>query len=425
MENLQAAAGFAALIVCAWILSDGKRRFPLHLTLLCIVLQVGLAAAFIHLPGMASFLSGLNDGVTALGAATRARTSVVLGYAGGGPTPFEGGGGATSFILAFQALPVVLVISALTALLFHWGIIQAVVRLCAWALRRTLGIGGTEAVSAAANVFIGMVEAPILVAPYLKRLDRSGLFLIMTVGMATIAGTVFGIYAGFLSGVIPGAAGHLFAASIISLPAAIMIARIMVPVPPEVVQNEQLDVELSFGGEADGLQASNMMDAISRGTAAGVKLLISIIALLLVLVALVSLADMIMAAVLPDVSGAPLSIERIFTWIFAPVAYAMGIPWAEAGTAGALLGTKTALNELLAYLALSQLPPDALSPRSELILTYALCGFANFGSLGIMLGGLTAMVPERRADLVRLAPRSLISGTLATCLTGATVGILV
>jgi CNT family concentrative nucleoside transporter len=132
-----------------------------------------------------------------------------------------------------------------------------------------------------------------------------------------------------------------------------------------------------------------------------------------------------MAAVLPDVSGAPLSIERIFTWIFAPVAYAMGIPWAEAGTAGALLGTKTALNELLAYLALSQLPPDALSPRSELILTYALCGFANFGSLGIMLGGLTAMVPERRADLVRLAPRSLISGTLATCLTGATVGILV
>lgn len=425
MDNVQAAAGFAALIACAWVFSDGKWQFPLRLVLICIVIQIGLAALFLYLPGMAALLSGLNDGVTALGEATRAGTSFVFGYAGGGPAPFESADGATSFILAFQALPVVLVISALTALLFHWGVLQAVVRICAWALNRTLGVGGAEAVSVAANVFIGMVEAPILVAPYLKRLDRSGLFLIMTVGMATIAGTVFGIYAGFLNGVIPGAAGHLFAASLISLPAAILVARVMVPAPPGAVQNEPQDVELSFGGEPDGLKASNMMDAISRGTAAGVKLLISIIALLLVLVALVALVDMILATALPDVSGEPLSVERVFAWIFAPVAYAMGIPWEEAGTAGALLGTKTALNELLAYLALSQLPPETLTPRSQLILTYALCGFANFGSLGIMLGGLTAMVPERRADLVRLAPRSLISGTLATCLTGATVGILV
>lgn len=425
MENFQATAGFAALIGCAWFFSEGKRQFPVRLALICILLQVGLAALFLYLPGMAILLAGLNDGVTALGEATRAGTSFVFGYTGGGPIPFESSDGATSFILAFQALPIVLVISALTALLFHWGVLQAIVRICAWALRRTLGIGGAEAVSAAANVFIGMVEAPILVAPYLKRLHRSGLFLIMTVGMATIAGTVFGIYAGFLNGVIPGAAGHLFAASLISLPAAILIARIMVPAPPAGVQHEQLDVDMSFAGEAEGLQSSNMMDAISRGTAVGVKLLISIIALLLVLVALVALVDMILAGTLPDVSGAPLSVERIFGWVFAPVAYAMGIPWAEADVAGALLGTKTALNELPAYLALSQLPPDALSPRSQLILTYALCGFANFGSLGIMLGGLTAMVPERRHDLVRLAPRSLISGTLATCLTGATVGILV
>lgn len=419
MLQAQAGFGLAAILALAWVVSADRSRFPWRLAAICLAVQIGVGAVFLYLPGMAVVLSGLNAGVAALTKATEAGTSFVFGYAGGGPLPFEPENPGSTFILAFQALPLVLVISALSALLFHWRVLPALVRAMAWALRRTLGIGGAEAVSAAANVFIGMVEAPILIAPYLKKMDRAGLFLVMTVGMATIAGTVFVLYARFLADSVPNAAGHLFAASVISLPAAVLIARIMVPPEPGVAP-----IETAVDPNAERPDQSAMA-AIVRGTMDGVSLLMSIVALLLVLVALVALADILMGAVLPDVFGGPLSVQRIFGWLFAPLALAMGLPWGEAATGGALLGTKTALNELLAYLALAQTPPEALAPRSRLILTYALCGFANFGSLGIMLGGLTALVPERRGDLVDLAPRTLLSGTLATCMTGAVVGVLV
>ena len=308
-------------------------------------------------------------------------------------------------MLAFQALPLVLLVSALSAMLYHWRVLPAVVSGFAWCLRRTLGLGGTAGVATAANVFVGMIEAPLLVKPYLARATRADLFVVMTAGMATIAGTVMVLYAQFLQGVVPGAIGHLLTASILNAPAAIVIARLMVPAEP--------------GAEADRVEMAGIydstMDALTQGTADGLRLLLNIVAMLIVLVALVALIDMILGLA-PHVAGAPLSLERLFGWALSPVAWAIGIPWKEAGIAGELIGTKVVLNELLAYLQMSHIPATQLSATSKLILTYGMCGFANFGSLGIMLGGLTAMAPERRGDIVSLGLKSIMAGVIATLL---------
>jgi len=278
-----------------------------------------------------------------------------------------------------------------------------------------MGVGGAVGLSTAANVFVGMVEAPMVVRPYLAAMSRREPFVVMTAGMATIAGTVFALYAVILAPVLPDAAGHLLAASLISAPAAITVAVLMLP--------DDRD-RRAEGAELVTSEATGTMDAITRGTHDAVGLLINIVAMLIVLVALVSLANLVLGAALPSVGGAPMSLQRVFGWVMSPLAWLVGIPWQEAPQAGALLGTKTVLNELLAYLELSRLAPEALSPRSRLLLTYALCGFANFGSVGIMVGGLTAMAPQRRRDIVALATRSIVSGTLATCMTGAWVGVL-
>jgi concentrative nucleoside transporter, CNT family len=325
-----------------------------------------------------------------------------------------------SFILAFRALPIVLLISALSALLFYWGVLPFIVKLLARALQRLFGIGGALGITASANIFIGMVEAPLLVRPYIKHLTRSELFAMMSVGMATIAGTVMALYASILRPVLPDAIGHILIASIISAPAALLIAHIMVP--PE---GQPTDVEVAFDdcGEEDSAQPHSAMDAMTTGTIKGVALLVNIIAMLIVMIALVHLANAVLGLA-PDINGEALSLQRLFGWIFAPIAWLMGIPWAEAHTGGQLLGYKTILNELIAYSHLAQLPENSLSDKSKLIMVYALCGFANFGSLGIMLGGLITMAPERRQDIVVLGPRTIISGLFATCMTGAIIGII-
>ena len=284
----------------------------------------------------------------------------------------------------------------------------------AWALQRTMGVGGAVGVSTTANIFVGMIEAPLFIRPYLARLSRSELFVVMTGGMASIAGTVMALYATFLAGVVPDAIGHLLVASILSAPAAIMVAKLMIP------------EEGGGTGDSSAMPPSpdqSTMDAITRGTVEGIVLLTNVIAMLLVLVALVALANMILG-LRPAVGDAPVTLERMLGWIMAPVVWLVGIPWSEAPTAGALMGTKTVLNELLAYLQMKNLPDGALSDRSRLIMVYALCGFANFGSLGIMLGGLSAMVPERRREIVGMGLKSIVSGTLATLITGAIVGIV-
>jgi CNT family concentrative nucleoside transporter len=280
-------------------------------------------------------------------------------------------------------------------------------------LQKTMRIGGAEGLGVGGNIFMGMVEAPLLIQPYVSRLTRSELFTIMTCGMATIAGTVMVLYANMLADVIPNSMGNILTASVMNAPAAIIISKLLIPETAAVTPAEIVDPD----------PAHNSMDAITRGTIRGVQLLINIVAMLLVLVALVYLANMILGAI-PWTGSNPLTLQGILGTLLAPLVWLLGIPWKEAVTAGQLLGTKTVLNELVAYLDMSRLPQGALSNRSLLIMTYALCGFANPGSLGIMIGGLGTMAPDRRGEIVELGLRSIIAGTLSTCLTGALVGVI-
>ena len=414
---IQSALGLVLLTALALALGLRKDGMTLGRRLgiaaIGLAIQLATAAVLLKVPPVHQVFVWLNDLVGALESATRAGTGFVFGYLGGGPLPFEETQPGASFVFAFRALPVLLVMSALSALLFHWRILPLVIRGVAWVLQRTLGVGGAVGVATAANVFVGMVEAPMLIRPYLLRLTRSELFVVMTAGMATVAGTVLVLYASILGPAVPDALGHLLTASLISAPAAVMVALLMVPddAPPTP-------------GTIDlGPASGSAMDAITRGTLQGVTVLINIVAMLVVLVALVHLANQILG-LLPDVADGPLTLQRMLGWVMAPVAWLMGLPWAEAATGGALLGTKTILNEFIAYLDLAALPADALSERSRLIMTYALCGFANLGSLGIMIGGLATLAPERRDEVVSLGGLSIVAGTIATCLTGAVVGVL-
>ena len=413
MTVLHQLLGIAVMLGLAWALSEDRRAVPWRTVATGMLLALAMAAAMLKLPPIAEALQSLNAVVDTLNSATLAGTSFVFGYLGGADPPFTPTHPQASFILAFQALPLVLVISALSALLFHWRVMPLIVHGFAWLLRRTLGVGGAVGVSAAANVFVGMVEAPLVVAPYLARLSRGELFIVMNCGMATIAGTVLVLYATFLAPIVPNALGHLLVASFVATPVAIVVAALMVP--SQVTDATAIRLER---------EDANAVAAVTRGTLEGLQLLLNIVAMLVVFVALVALANAGLS-LLPSVAGAPLSLERIFGWVFSPLAWLIGIPLQEAAVAGSLLGKKTVLNEFIAYLELARLPDGELSPRSRLLLTYALCGFANFGSLGIMLGGLDALLPqERRAELAALGMKSVLAGLLSTCLTAALVGLL-
>ena len=415
----QSIIGLAGFVALAWIIGGlwhggVKRAFPLRIVLGGLALQAAIALVLLNFPPAKALFLAANRAVLALHDATLDGTKVVFGYVGGGALPFTESFPGASFILAFQALPLVLVISALSALLFYWRILPAVVRGFAWALNRTLGLSGAAGVATAANVFVGMVEAPLLIRPYLKRLAPADLFLVMTAGMATIAGTVLVLYATILKDVLPDPAGHLLTASLMNAAAAVIVARLMMPAPEGAADTAApLDPSPDHGA----------MEAITRGTGEGVQLLINITAMIIVLVALVSLVNLALGLI-PDVGSAPLTLQRLLGWVMAPVVWLMGVPWAEAPQAGSLMGIKTVLNEFLAYLEMGRMGPEVLSDRTRMIMAYAMSGFANFGSLGIMIGGLVAMAPERRSEIVRLAPMTMISGTLATCLTGAMAGIL-
>jgi CNT family concentrative nucleoside transporter len=413
MQSLQSAFGLLAFLGIAWAVSENRRAVSLRVAIGGVAVQLLLAALLLKVPPLEAALTALNDAVLVLQDATRAGTSFVFGYLGGAPLPFEETQPGASFVLAFRALPLIIVVSALTAVLTYWRILPWVVRGFARVLEKFLGVGGAVGLATAANIFVGMVEAPLFIRPYLARLSRSELFVVMVSGMATIAGTVLVLYATIISPVIPNAVGNLLTASLISAPAAITIALLMIP----------QTTPSTAGALVPDRGASSTMDAITRGTRSGLELFLIVIAMLLVLVALVFLVNAVLA-LLPDVGGAPLSLERLLGLLMAPVCWLMGVPWSEALTAGSLFGIKTILNEFLAYLQLAALPEGALSPRSALIMTYAMCGFANFGSLGILIGGLSTMVPERSDEVVGLGLRSIFAGTLATCCTGAVVGML-
>jgi CNT family concentrative nucleoside transporter len=372
-----------------------------------LAFQFAIAIVLLQLPGSKALFDLVSAGVAALQSATQEGMRLVFGFLAGGPAPFE---------VAIHALPLILLISALARLLYYWGVLQRVVGLFARVLQRSFGIGGPLGTVAAAKVFIGMVEAPLLVRPYLRTMGRGALFAAMAVGMATVAGTVMALYASVIEPVLPGAAGHVLAASLMNVPAALMLARLAAP---EGFEGGPPTAQIAL----DNAPRSSM-DAVAQGTVDGLKLLATVAAMLVVMVALVALANSLLG-MLTRPLGVTLTLQGILGWLCAPIAFLLGIPWTEAVTAGSLIGQKIVLNEFLAYLDLARLPPEALSPRSRLIMTYALCGFANLGSLGIMVGGLTAIVPERREDIVAMAPKSLLVGLLATLLSAAVVGTIV
>jgi CNT family concentrative nucleoside transporter len=410
---MRGALGFLLLLVLAWALRERRseygRRVPWRAVIAGLVLQIALAVLLLRLPPVSRVLLLFNRAALALQAATDQGTAFVFGYLGGGKLPFTETSPGASFILAFKVLPLVLVISALSALLYYWGVLQRVTQAFAWVLRRSMGISGALALGGAIHIYVGMIEAPLLIRPYLARMQRGELFAIMSCGMAGVAGTVMVVYATMLGPLIPNALGNILICSVISTPAALAVAALMVPFGPG-----EDSAEISVGEEPAGA-----FDALIRGTRDGIAPLVGIVTVLLVTVALVALVNM----ALGQLPGG-ITLQGLFALLFRPVMWLIGIPWDESAQAAALMGTKTVLNEFVAYVDFAKLPEGTLAPQSRLILTYALCGFANFGSLGILVGGLGAMAPERRREVTALGLRSILSGTIATCMSGAIAGLL-
>jgi CNT family concentrative nucleoside transporter len=417
---LQSLLGIVLIPLLAYAMSENRGLIGPRRALATVAaglgIQLAIALLLLRLPQSRVLFEAVSGAVGALQAATLEGMQRVFGYLAGGPPPFDAVRPQAGFVLATQALPLILVMGALTRLLYHWGVLQRVVGAFSALFRRAFGIGGPLATVAAAKIFVGMVEAPMLVRPYLAGMGRGALFATMALGMATVAGTVLALYAAILEPTVPGAAGHVLAASLMNAPAALVLARLAVPQGFE------------GGPDAADIRLDNpprsAIDAIAQGTIDGLKLLAAVIAMLVVMIALVALANLMLGAIARPL-GISLTFERILGWVAAPVAILIGVPWSEAATAGSFIGQKVILNELFAYLDLARLPPEALSARTRLLLTYALCGFANLGSLGIMVGGLTTLVPERRADIIELAPKAVLVGLMATLLSAAVVGTVV
>lgn len=414
---VQALFGIAVFVAIAVVLGEQRALPGWRLVVAGLGLQFLFAFAVFNFSFLQQILGLINNGVNAVVRATESGTLFIFGYLGGDPLnvdyPFAIDEPGATLILAFRILPLILMFTVLSAILWHYKVLPFIIKGFSLVLRKSLKVSGAVGLSSAANIFIGMVESPALIRPYIAVLTRSELFVVMSCGMATIAGSVMVFYSIILQGTLDDPLGHIITASVISAPAAIMIALIMVP---ERALASSEEVEL-------GVEYKSLMDAITKGTYDGVRLMVSVGAMLLVLVALVALLNSLFSLI-PFPGDAPLTLQRLFGYVFAPLTWLMGIPWSEAQVAGSLMGTKTALNELLAFLALAELPAGSLSEKSTVVMTYALCGFANFGSLGIMIAGLTGMCPERATEIVELAPKSLVSGTLATCMTGAIAGLL-
>ena len=408
--QLQSLLGLPLLCALAWACGGCRPGVRPRVIVAGLLGQFLLAAALLHVPPLRAGFALAGDAVEALARATRAGTSLVFGYLGGAPLPFAETAPGGSFILFFQALPLVLVVGALSAVLYHWRVLPAVVALLARCLGRLFGLSGACNLGVAANVFVGMVEAPLLIRRWLAGLSRAELFVTMVAGLATISGNMLVVYAALIAPVVPDAAGQLLAASLVSAPAAILAALLMMPEreapPPPEAESAQ-----------PGLYDSTM-DALVRGTADGLELLLGIMASLIVFVALVALAD----AALEPLTG--LTLQRVAGWLFWPLAWAMGVPAEECATVARLLGVKVVVNEFVSYLELATTGGAGLSERSRLILAYALCGFTNFGSVGIMVTGMAAMCPGRRAEIVSLGLPSLVAAAVACCMSGATVGLL-
>ena len=416
MEYLQSFIGFFALLALGAIFSENIKSIKIKYLVNAIVLQIILVILLVKVPLITNFFGYLSSGVEALKLATDKGTAFVFGYlAPGSPgAPFDISNPESIPIFAFGVLPLVIVISALSAVLWHWKIIPIIVQFISVLFKKPLNVGGPVGLSATANIFLGQVEAPLLVRPYLSSMTKHELLILMTVGMSTIAGSLMVALTEMLSPLYEeGLIGHFLIASIISVPAGIMYANMMIP----------SDKKTEFPESNDDRLYKGTMDALTEGTRSGLEIFLNIVAILIVVIALVELINIVLYT-LPFINGEALTLQRIAGWIFSPLAWCMGISWTESQLAGELLGLKTILNEVFAYISLSQLDASELSEKSRIIMLYALCGFGNFSSVGILLGGLGAMIPERKEELISIGGRALYASLLASCMTGYIVGIV-
>ena len=417
-DQFRGLLGIALMVLLAWVISEDRSARPTWRWIAgALALQAGLALLIVRVPFVWDAVTLANEAVAAIERATLDGSSYMFGYLGGAPLPFELAQGTEApVIIAFQILPLVIVFSALAALLWHWGVLRWLVDGLSFLLRRTLRVSGVVGLSGGANMFLGVVESPLVVRAYFAQMSRADLFQVMVLAMATISGAILILYATTLSRTVPDAVGHMISASLISLPAALLIAKLMVPGEASA-EGEEPDAR------SQGLKFESSIDAIIKGTMDGMQLFLAVIAVIIVVFALVSLADQLLA-LLPMVDGEPLSLKRTFGWLFSPLMWLIGVPWAEAQAAGSLMGTKAILNEYVAYLELAALPPSTFAPRSLLIVTYALCGVANLASIGLLVSTIGTLCPERRAEVAGLGVRSWIAGNMATAMTGAWIGLI-
>ncbi len=415
-ENVQALAGLALTLGLCWLVSENRKRFPWVLAIGALVVQVGLVLLLFGLPQAQALLRGVNGAVEGLSSSTQAGTMFIFGFLAGGDQPYPVSNPGLGFIFAFRVLPVILVVCALSALLWHWKILKWAAQGFGFVFQKTLGLRGPPALATAATIFMGQIEGPIFIRAYLDKLSRSELFMLIAVGMACVSGSTMVAYATILADILPNAAAHVLTASLISAPAGVLLARIIVPADPmEKVSSLDLNTEDKTYGSA--------IDAVMKGTTDGLQIALNIGATLIVFVALATMVDKGLAA-LPDVGGQPLSIARGLGVLFAPLAWSMGIPWKESGTAGGLLGVKLILTEFTAFIQMSQTGAALLDERTRMIMTYALCGFANIGSVGMNVAGFSVLVPERRQEVLGLVWKAMMAGFLATCLTGSLIGLM-
>ena len=411
---IQSLIGIVVLILIALPFSESIQEIKVKFIFYALLIQTSLAFILLEIPFISSFFDVMSIAVESLRLSAIEGSSFVFGYLGGGEAPFEVSNNQNLPIFAFTFLPMLIFLSALSALLWHWKILPFLIKLLAKLFEKPLDAKGPIGLAATANIFLGQLEAPLLIKPYLNKMNQRDLLIIMTVGMSTIAGSVMVLYITWLDDKFTGVIGHFLTASILSVPAAIMFSNILIPSAQTELKTAKEDLKMY----------ESSMDAISVGTKDGLNMFLSVIASLIVFLSLVALADFILG-IFPNVYGEPISLQRIAAFIFAPIAWLMGIPFAEIIPAGNLLGTKTIFNELIAFNDLRDLDTNVLSERSQLIMLYGICGFANISSVGILLGGLSAICPDIRGTLLKIAFRALFAATLASCLTGTVVSLFI
>jgi concentrative nucleoside transporter, CNT family len=409
------AVGFLVFAGIAWLFSDNRRKVAWKTLAWGMSLQLLIGFLIFRLPLLHRVFLWLNDGVLALLNASKAGTVFLFGPLAASP----GEPGSIGFILLFQVLPVAIFFAAFTSVLYYLRVLQLFVKLFAKLFHRTMAISGAESLCGAANIFVG-VESALVIRPYLEKMTRSELLVVLTTGMATVASSTLGVYVAFLSGVFPQIAGHLLSASVIAIPASVVIAKLLVP---ETGTPETLS---GIPPEDESTRPRNLMSAIIEGAMDGLKLAAGISALLIAILGLVALSDKMLGAGSSWFGMTePLSLVRIMSWIFYPFAFLLGLRPEDIPVAARLLGERSILTEVVSYGDLAQLVSSGQvkDPRTVVILTYALCGFAHVASVAIFVGGTAALVPSRRDDLASLGWRALLAATLATLMTGCVAGI--